>query len=68
VRVFKVSWFSKFAAKEGIQDGELRDIVDDVLEAGKADADLGGSVYKIRTMTVAQIEKRLKNGTLSEIS
>jgi hypothetical protein len=48
VRIFKVSWFSKFAAKEGIQDGELRDIVDEVLEAGKADADLGGGVYKIR--------------------
>jgi hypothetical protein len=48
VRIFKVSWFSKFAAKEGIQDGELRDIVNEVLEAGKADADLGGGVYKIR--------------------
>jgi hypothetical protein len=48
VRVFKVGWFSKFAAKEGIQDGELKDIVNGVLETGKADADLGGGVYKIR--------------------
>ncbi|MDR1176777.1 MAG: type II toxin-antitoxin system RelE/ParE family toxin [Treponema sp.] len=48
MRIFKVSWFSRFAAKEGIQDGELRDIVNIVLEAGRADADLGGGVYKVR--------------------
>jgi hypothetical protein len=48
VRIFKVSGFSRFATKEGIQDGELRDIANEVLEAGKADADLGGDVYKIR--------------------
>jgi hypothetical protein len=48
VRIFKVSWFSRFAAKEGIQDSELRDIVNTVLEAGRADADLGGGVYKVR--------------------
>jgi hypothetical protein len=48
VRIFKVSWFSRFAAKEGIRDSELKDIVKDVLEAGKADVDLGAGVYKIR--------------------
>ena len=47
VRIFKNAWFSRFARKEGIGDDELRDIVDE-LEAGQADADLGGDVYKQR--------------------
>ena len=33
--------------KEGISDEELREIVKQ-LEAGQADADLGGDVYKVR--------------------
>jgi hypothetical protein len=45
VRIFKNTWFSRFAAKEGIQDGELKDMVN-TLETGQADADLGGGVYK----------------------
>jgi hypothetical protein len=48
VRIFKNTWFTRFAAKEGIHDSELRDIVTQ-LEAGQADADLGGGVYKVRT-------------------
>jgi hypothetical protein len=48
VRIFKVNRFSKLAEKEGITDSELKGIVNNVLEAGKADADLGGGVYKIR--------------------
>jgi hypothetical protein len=48
VRIFKVSWFSRFATKEGIQDSELRDIVNNVLEVGRGDADLGGGVFKVR--------------------
>jgi len=48
VRVFKGSRFSKFAVKEGITDNELKNIVYTVLETGKADADLGGGVYKLR--------------------
>jgi hypothetical protein len=48
MRVFKVSWFTRFAAKEGISDNELNDIVDNVLETGQADAALGGDVYKVR--------------------
>jgi hypothetical protein len=52
VRVFKNTWFARFARKEGISDEELRDIVDQ-LEAGQArqqvgGADYGGDVYKIR--------------------
>jgi hypothetical protein len=48
VRVFKNTWFSRFAAKEGITDGELKLLVNDVLEAGQPEADLGGGVYKVR--------------------
>jgi hypothetical protein len=48
VRIFKVSWFTRFAAREGIQDSELKDIVSHVLESKSADADLGGGVYKVR--------------------
>ena len=47
MRVFKNTWFTRFARKEGIGDKELRDIADQ-LEAGKADANLGGDVYKVR--------------------
>ena len=47
MRVFKNTWFARFAGKEGIADSELRDAVNQ-LEAGQADADLGGDVYKMR--------------------
>ena len=47
MRIFKNSWFTRFAGKEGITDGELRELVNQ-LETGQADADLGGGVYKIR--------------------
>jgi hypothetical protein len=47
VRVFKNTWFARFARKEGISDEELREIVNQ-LEAGQPDADLGGDVYKMR--------------------
>ena len=48
MRIFKNLWFSRFASKEGIQDGELKEIVNNVLETGQAEADLGGGVYKVR--------------------
>ena len=48
MRIFKNPWFTRFASKEGIQDSELKDIVNNVLETGQADADLGGGVYKVR--------------------
>jgi hypothetical protein len=47
VRIFKNTWFTRFADKENITDGELREAVNQ-LEAGQADADLGGGVYKVR--------------------
>jgi hypothetical protein len=47
VRLFKNTWFTRFAKKEGITNTELREMVNQ-LEAGQADADLGGGVYKMR--------------------
>ena len=47
MRIFKNTWFTRFADKEGITDGELKEAVNR-LEAGQADADLGGGVYKVR--------------------
>jgi hypothetical protein len=48
VRVFKIPWFARFAAKEGITDHELKAIVNETLETGQAEANLGGGVYKVR--------------------
>jgi hypothetical protein len=48
VRIFKDPWFARFASKEGIQDSDLKEIVNTVLDAGQTDADLGGGVYKVR--------------------
>jgi hypothetical protein len=48
VRVFKVNKFSRTAEKEGITDDELKNIVNNTLETGQADANLGGDVYKVR--------------------
>ena len=47
MRVFKNTWFTRFAGKEGITDSELRKLAGQ-LEEGQADANLGGDVYKIR--------------------
>jgi len=47
VRIFKNTWFTRFADKEGITDSELREAINQ-LEAGQADVDLGGGVYKVR--------------------
>ena len=48
MRIFKSSWFTKFAAKKGIKDASIKALVDDILEQDLANADLGGNVYKIR--------------------
>jgi hypothetical protein len=47
MRIFKNIWFTRFADKEGIEDARLKDMVKQ-LEAGQADAELGGEVYKVR--------------------
>ncbi len=47
MRIFKNTWFTKFARKEGITDAMLRKAIDDV-EHGKVDADYGGGVIKQR--------------------
>jgi hypothetical protein len=47
VRIFKNTWFTRFVEKEGITNGELRELVNQ-LETGQADANLGGDVYKVR--------------------
>ena len=47
MRVFKNTRFARYAAKEGIADNELQEAVNQ-LEAGQADANLGGNVYKMR--------------------
>jgi len=47
VRIFKNTWFTRFADREGITNAELREMVNR-LEAGQADADLGEGVYKVR--------------------
>jgi len=47
VRVFKNSWFHKFARKERIADTILLEAIERV-ECGLIDADLGGGVIKIR--------------------
>jgi hypothetical protein len=48
MRIFKNPWFARFAAKEGITDDELKAVGNEVLEAGQAEASLGGGVYKVR--------------------
>ncbi|MDR2718547.1 MAG: type II toxin-antitoxin system RelE/ParE family toxin [Treponema sp.] len=47
MKIFKNTWFNRFAKKEGITDDELRETVNQ-LEKEQADANLGGGVYKVR--------------------
>ncbi|HEY4168371.1 MAG TPA: type II toxin-antitoxin system RelE/ParE family toxin [Reyranella sp.] len=47
MRLFKTKPFARFAAKEGIRDSVLRDVIRRA-EAGLIDADLGGGVIKQR--------------------
>lgn len=75
MRIFKNTWFNRFANKEGITDAELRETVDQ-LEAEQADADLGGDVYKVRVARSGEgksggyrviVFLRARNGTLIEV-
>ena len=47
MRIFKNTWFSRYAGKEDISDKELKEAVNQ-LEAEQAEANLGGNVYKVR--------------------
>ena len=47
MRIFKSSWFQRFAGKEAIADAALREAVARA-EKGQIDADLGGGVIKQR--------------------
>ena len=47
MRIFKNTWFDRYASKEGIADSELKGAVSG-LESGNAEANLGGNVYKVR--------------------
>ena len=47
MRAFKNTWFTRFACREDISDSDLKKAVTR-LEAGRADANLGGNVYKVR--------------------
>jgi hypothetical protein len=53
MRIFKNKWFTRFAQKNGISDDELKAIAD-ILEAGQADVDLGGGVYKQRVARLGE--------------
>jgi len=46
VRIFKNIRFTRFACNEDVSDSELREAANQ-LEAGQADANLGGNVYKV---------------------
>jgi hypothetical protein len=53
VRVFKNAWFERFARKQKIQDGVLREAIRRA-EQGLIDADLGGGVIKQRVARPGQ--------------
>ncbi len=52
-RIFKNSWFERFARKERIADASLREAVERA-ESGLVDADLGGGVIKQRVARTGQ--------------
>lgn len=47
VRIFKTKWFTRFAAKEGVDDAKLAETVQNI-ESGLIDADYGGGLVKQR--------------------
>jgi hypothetical protein len=53
VRIFKNAWFERFARKQKIQDGMLREAIRRA-EQGLIDADLGGAVIKQRVARPGQ--------------
>jgi hypothetical protein len=57
IRVFRTKWFSRYAAKHGIEDADLREAVRRA-EAGLIDADLGGGLIKQRVARAGQGRSR----------
>ena len=53
MRVYKNSWFVRFARKEKINDDALRDAIDRT-QRGLIDADLGGGLIKQRIARVGE--------------
>lgn len=53
MRIFKNAWFERFARKQKIQDGMLREAIRRA-EQGLIDADLGGGVIKQRVARPGQ--------------
>lgn len=53
MRVYKNSWFVRFARKEKIDDDTLRDAIDRA-QRGLIDADLGGGLIKQRIARVGE--------------
>lgn len=53
MRIFKNAWFQRFARREKIADGALRDAIGRT-EKGIVDADLGGNVIKQRIARTGQ--------------
>lgn len=47
MRIFKTTWFGRFAQKEAIADKALKEVIRRI-DMGQYDADLGGGVYKQR--------------------
>ena len=53
MRIFKTKEFARFARREGLSDGALRDAIDRA-ERGLIDADLGGNLIKQRVARPGQ--------------
>jgi len=53
MRIFKNTWFDRFADREGITDYDLKSAANQ-LEEDQADANLGGGVYKVRVARLGE--------------
>ncbi len=53
MRIFKTKWVARFARRERIDDGSLREAIDRA-ERGIVDADLGGGLIKQRVARAGQ--------------
>ena len=53
MRIFETKWFARFARKEKIEGGRLREAIDRA-EQGNVDAELGGNLIKQRVAREGQ--------------